>query len=210
MVLPRSVLGTSRYGTENLPRPDYRAIAVTVPQAIAVAEAAAGGSVSATGIELREIEGRLYYQVSTAKSGSHLIDAVTGARLAITEDFARQMAARMAGGKAPRAVSVVQRHEGEYTIVTFPAYRMDFDDAASTVVYVSQVTGEMSAIDRKGRMRGFLAEAHTFGFLRPELSARSVRALLILTSVVGLLMVFFGGWILCIQFQIWRERRASA
>ncbi len=209
MVLPRGVLGASRTAAKSA-APDYKGITITVPQAIAAAEAAASASVVTTGVDLREIEGRLFYMVSTAKSGTHLIDAVSGTRLEITEDYAKQMAVRMAGGNIqPREMTLVRRNEGEYMTGTLPAYRFDFDDAAATVVYVSKNTGEMSANDRKGRLRGFITGAHTFEFLRAPLGGRIVRAMLILFSFAGLCMSVFGGWILLIQFQNWRARRTG-
>lgn len=211
MMLPKGVLGGPRTGAGgNAAKPDFKGITITVPQAIAAAETAAGGNIVTTNVDVRDIEGRLYYLISTAKSGAHLIDAVSGTRLEITEEYATQMAARRAGGGAqPQETLLWKSHTPEYTFGPLPVYRISFDDGAATVVYVSKNTGEVTTSDRKGRIRGFIAGTHTFEFLKPMLLNRSIRALLMFFSFVGLCMSVFGGWILLIQFQNWRARRAG-
>ncbi|MBI3661802.1 MAG: PepSY domain-containing protein [Acidobacteria bacterium] len=211
MVLPKNMLGgPAADPAGNSAGPDYKGIVMTIPQAITAAEAAAGGNMVTTSVDLRRIEGRLYYQISTAKSGTHLIDAQSGARLEITEEYAKQMAARLAGGRGPAQESgLVRRYGIEYPYGPLPAYRVAFDDPAATIVYVSPNTGEMLSSDRKGRIRAFIMGTHTFEFLKPLLAKRGTRIALIFSSFVGLVMTVFGSWILWIQFQNWRARRAG-
>ncbi len=211
MMLPKRVLGGSRAGTAgNAANLDFKGITISVPQAIAAAEAAAGGSIVTTNVDLREIEGRLYYLISTAKSGRHLIDAVSGTRLEITEEYAKQMAARLLGGGAqPQETQLWKQYTAEYTFGPLPVYRVAFGDSVATIVYVSKNSGEVTSSERKGRIRGYLTGMHTFEFLRGWLLTPSIRALLLIFSFVGLCMSILGGWILLIQFQNWRARRAG-
>jgi peptidase YpeB-like protein len=211
MVLPKSFLGRpGPVPAGNFAMPDFKAITISVPQAVATVEAAKGGSVAVTDVNLRAIEGRLYYQISTAKSGPHLIDAVSGTQLEITEAYARQMAERLMSGKAAvEEASIVRKAGVEYTYGPLPVFRYVFGDPAATIVYVSPQTGEMFSSDRNGRLRGIITGTHTFDFLRALLPVRGVKLLLMFFSFVGLAMSLFGFWILWIQFQNWLARRAG-
>jgi uncharacterized iron-regulated membrane protein len=211
MMMPQNLLGRPKANPAGASAaPDFTQMAITVPQAIAAAETAAGRSTVATSVDVLSIEGRLYYQIALTKSGTHLIDAVSGARLDITEEYAKQMAARLIGGRGkPGESGTVQTHNSEYSYGPLPVYRIVFDDAPATVVYVSPSTGEMRASDRRGRIREFITGTHTFVFLRPLVTPRGAKVMLILFSFVGLVMTVFGSWILWIQFQNWRARRAG-
>jgi len=211
MMLPKDVLGRMRTAPVAAPAvPDFKAMTVSVSQAIAAAEAAAGANMVVSDVELRPIEGRQYFLISTAKSGTHLIDAVSGVRLDITEEYAKQMALRLVGGGvAIQESETVGKYGIEYDYGPLPVFRFVFADPASTIVYVSPKTGEMTASDRKGRLRGFIGGTHTFEFLQPSLENRGKRIVLIVFSFVGLVMSLFGSWILWIQFQNWRARRAG-
>jgi len=210
MVMPGSILGGGAAPVPAPGRPDFKAMTVSVAQAVAAAEAAAGANMVISQLELRPIEGRLYYQISTAKSGMHLIDAVSGARLDITEEYAKQMASRLVGGSAAIQESeTLRKYDIEYAYGPLPVFRFVFADPAATIVYVSAKTGELRASNRKGRIRAFIGGTHTFDFLQPSLENRGKRIVLIVFSFVGLVMSLFGSWILWIQFQNWRARRAG-
>lgn len=211
MVLPKNMRGPFQaQAAGNAGAPDFKGIAITVPQAIAAAETAAGGNIVTTNVELRGIEGRLYYQIAAAKSGVHLIDAVSGGRLEITEEYARQMAMRVMNGRGQtRESEVVRKHGIEYPWGPIPAFRFAFDDAAGTIVFVGANTAEVVSNHRMGRILTAVANTHTLGFLKPLLANRGTRVVLILFSFVGLVMTLFGSWILLIQFQNWRAKRAG-
>jgi hypothetical protein len=210
MVMPGSILGGGGAPVPTPGRPDFKAMTVSVAQAITAAEAAAGANLVMTNVELRNIEGRVYYQISTAKSGTHLIDAVSGARLDITEEYAKQMAARLLRGRGQaRETRLWRQYNSEYAYGPLPAVRVVFDDPAATIVYVDTNTGEMNSSNRKGRIRAFISGTHTFGFLEPVVAGRGRRIVLIIFSFVGMVMSMFGSWILWIQFQNWRARHAG-
>lgn len=211
MVLPQNFLGRpvpSPAG--NFPAPNFKSIAISPPQAIVAAEAVAGGNMVATDVNLWSIEGRLYYRISTENSGAHLIDAVSGSRLEITEEYAKQMALRLVGGRGPlQSSETVRKNNLEYLYGPVPAFRFVFADPAATIVYISPETGDMLSSNRRGRIRGLITGTHTFEFFRPLLAPRGVKLLLIFFSFVGMVMSVFGTWILWIQFKNWRARRAS-
>ena len=211
MVLPRNLLGKPSSSPQgNSGAPDFRGIVLSASQAIAAAEAAAGGSLPVSSVDMRAIEGRLYYQISTVRAGNHLIDAVSGARLKITEEYAKQMALRQFAGLGPLQESgVVRAHGIEYGFGPLPAYRFAFADPAATIVYVDPATGDIHASDRNGRLRAFIVGTHTFEFFKPMMGSRWAKITLIFFSFVGLVMSVFGTWILWIQFQNWRARRAG-
>ncbi len=211
MVMPQNLLGKLPSVAVEAPAvPDFKAMAVSIPQAIAAAEAAAGANLVITDVDLRPIEGRQYFLISTAKAGMHLIDAASGMRLEITEAYAKQMALRLVGGGAAiRESETVEKYSFAYASGPLPVFRFVFADAATTEVYVNPKTGEMSWSDRKGRIKAFINGTHSFNFLRPVVADRGTRIALIFFSFVGLAMSLFGSWILWIQFQNWRARRAG-
>ena len=216
MVLPQDLL--TRHGASGpaSPRhpvaPSFNEVAVTGPQAIAAVEMATGQSVEVTGVSFRRWPGRLLYQIATANAGTHLVDAIDGKRVEITEDLARQIAASALQGRGQlREVSLLRKHDSEYRQGPLPVYRIIVDDPNATILYIPVETGEIHFTNRPGRIRSFLVGTHTFEFLRPILSERSVRIGLVATSFLGVLLSMFGFWILWIQLKQWwwgRQKRA--
>jgi len=214
MLLPPYVFGTVPRLQSKAPEPApaYKEIAVTVPQAIAAVEAAVGQPVEATGVGFRRVTGKLCFEISTAKNGTHLVDALNGKRFEVTEDVARQlvMGLDVPRNDLPWSVSTVREYDADYGYGPLPVYRIAILDPAGTVYYVDATTGEMNATNRAGRLRGFLAGTHTLGFLQPAMGGRALRVTLILFSILGTVMSVFGFWILWIQFRNWRAGRKAA
>lgn len=192
------------------PGPGYRDVAVTAPQAIAAAEAAAGGKVDVTGMSFLRVAGRLLYQVKTAAAGSHLVNAVTGERFVIDEQVATKMVLRSVPGAKLAAVTLLHAYDLDYAIGPLPAYRVTLDDGRDTKYYVAIENGEMRATNRAMRWREMFIGLHTFRFLRHVMDGEGVRITLILTSIVGTAMSVFGMAILWVQFVNWRARRKAA
>jgi hypothetical protein len=215
MVLPQDILsrvaprpGSGPASPGPPAGPSFNEVKVTVPQAIAAVEAATGRSIEVTGVSFRRLAGRLLYQIETANAGMHLVDAIAGTRVELTEDSARQMAGWVVQGRGRlREVSVLRQHDSRYSQGPLPAYRISVDDPTATILYIPIATGEIRVTTRPGRIRSFLVGTHTFQFLRPILSERSVRIGLVGMSIVGLLLSVFGFWILWIQLTSWWRRR---
>lgn len=183
----------------------YRQVAVSVPQAIAAAEAAAGRPLSVTSVSFRALPGRLVYQIETNGAGVFLMDTAEVARIVITPELAAQIAAAALGHPAAWPAPVLLReHTSEYMHPSLPAYRLEADDAQHTVYYISAQTGEvLQGSTRLGRLRGILVGMHTFGFLRPEMDNRAISLTLIGFALTGLLLSVSGMWILGLQLLNW-------
>lgn len=211
LVLPLGWFGAPGPVSDEGPAgPGYNEATVTVPQALRVVEMAQGAAVDVTGIGLHRRAGRLLYAISTRRHGTHLVNALSGERLVINEDVARQFVGRAAPGAALGVVALLRAHDADYRYGPLPAYRVTMGDARRTSYYVAAETGEMRATNRGGRIRGFLAGLHSFDFLRPMMNRRGVSATLILFSAIGTLMSLFGLAILWIQFATWRARKRRA
>src|SRR5712692_838396 len=93
----------------------YRQVAVSVPQAIAAAEAAADRPLSVNSVSFRALPGRLAYQIETDGAGVFLINSVDGARIVITPELAGQIAAHALRQTAAwRAPVLLREHTSEY------------------------------------------------------------------------------------------------
>jgi hypothetical protein len=183
----------------------YRQVAVSVPQAIAAAEAAAGHPLPVTSVSFRALPGRLAYEIGTNGAGVFLINSVDGARVVITPELAGQIAAdALQQTAAWRTPVLLREHTSEYKHPSLPAYRLEADDAQHTVYYISAQTGEvLQGSTRLGRLRGMLVGIHTFGFLRPQMDNRAANLTLAGFAAAGLLMSVFGMWILGLQLLNW-------
>jgi hypothetical protein len=213
MVMPKNFLGKGSVADGSAVArtgPGYKEIRLSIPQAIAAAEAAAGKPAEVTGVSLRRVNGRLAYEINTAKSGTHLIDALDGTPIQVTQEFARQMAEQALGGRAKaREISLLQNYTMDYMYGELPAYRVAMDDEAATQVYIGKTTGAIRWSDWKGRLRAFISGSHSFDFLLPIMANKWIRVALAFLSFVGVCMTMFGTWILWLQFQNWRARRAG-
>ena len=188
----------------------FRDATLTIPQAIAALEKVMGQPVEVTSVSFRGLEGKLFYAISTAKNGTHLINVADGTRFVVTEEVARQLATRAAGGASSLgAASLVRAYDADYTYGPLPAWRIPANDGANTIYYVTAETGEVRSTDRLGRIRGFIGGMHMFRYLHPLLSERSIKVALIVTSVVGTAMSIFGMWILWIQLRNWWHARKA-
>src|SRR5712692_1931935 len=102
----------------------YRQVAVSVPQAIAAAEAAAGHPLSVTSVSFGALPGKLAYQIGT-NSGVFLINSVDGNRIVITPELAGQIAVGALGRTAVwRTPVLLREHTSEYKYSALPAYRL--------------------------------------------------------------------------------------
>lgn len=208
MVTPMRLFGEPPpLNTEGAAGPDYRQIAVSVPQAIAVVEDGLGREVKVTGVEFRRLAGRLLYRLQVQGAGSHLVDAVSGERFIIDEAAARALLRLADPAAAGGEMALLREFDSDYRIGPLPAYRLTLADSGQTKHYLAVETGEVRTTNAGVRWRNALAGLHTLNFLRPLTDARSHRLLLAGLSAIGTLMSVFGLAILWIQFLNWRARR---
>ncbi len=186
----------------------YRSIRVPIADAIALVDQAAGSPVLVNNIVLRMIAGKLYYRVVT-NQGSNLVDAVDGSFLKIDEGVARQLAVH-AGARAEElgSATLINRLDGLYTWGPLPVWKIQANDKGATVFYVDPGGGEVNVYGRSKRIMMHLIGMHSLEFLNPWLSKGKIRFIMWTFTIIGNVMVFFGLWILWIQYVNWRQRRA--
>jgi uncharacterized iron-regulated membrane protein len=168
-------------------QPDFESIEITIPQAIVALEAELGHEVQVSQIAATRIGEGLAYEITLEDGNRHLVDAVSGARIQITQATAEQMA--QAGAKdGGRLAGTVLLHKRDYFYWgPLPVYKVSFDDSPRTVAYVSPVTGRIEqTTSRLGRLHQSVTSIHTFHPLRLITEKDAVRkGLLILISAVG-------------------------
>jgi hypothetical protein len=196
-------------------RPDaqpFRQIAVSIPQAIAAAEAAAGRRLRIEHVGIKALPGRLVYAIEAEGPETFLIDTGSGARVVIDEAFAEEIAQRVIGHRAAwEPATLLREHTSEYKYGPLPVYRLAARDAQRSIEFVSVADGDTTGSTRWGRWRTAITQLHTFGFLLPRYSGAAASLGLVLFGAVGLSMTAFGLWILWLQFLAWlRARRREA
>ena len=120
---------------------------VALPASLASLPAigAALGNVPVTGLALRPLDGRYVYEVRTP-DGLRLVDAASGQRVIIDAGKARAIAeAGYAGNGTVRSVSPLSAPTLETRDYEGATWRVDFDDADDTSLYVSQASGQIVA-----------------------------------------------------------------
>jgi hypothetical protein len=210
MVLPSPLFSSAGKPVPSFGEPaaSMRDAVVRPVDAIAAVDQVAGKTVQVRSVSFRALPGRIAYVVATTDAGTHLVDAVSCQPVIVNEELARQIAAELLpAGAQVREASILKGRSHEYSFGPVPAYRFVADDTARTIVYVGVQTGEARSTDRAGRIRAFLAGAHSLEFLHPYLQRRFVANLMLLLGSVGTLMTLFGAWILWLQFLNWRRAR---
>jgi hypothetical protein len=210
MVTPNRLFGSRAFQYKGQPGDrTLRDVTISIAQAIAIVDAAAGAPAKLEDVRLRRLAGRLVYEIST-DSGKHLVDAVDGSRVAIDEEFAKHIVKRHVGeGARFRDVSLLRVHNDEYGWGPVPAWRIALDDDRATLFFIGAQGGEVSYSDRYGRARQWLIGWHSLAFLNGLFSTRVIQGIMWLFSVVGTAMSFFGCWILWIQWKNWLAARRA-
>lgn len=197
----------------------WRAHAVPVPAwpldalpAETVLRAASGTDAHVGGVASAWLDGRPVYRILDGGL-TRLVDARSGQALSIDPEFARRLAqASYTGpGRAGLARKVdatleVRAHAG-------PFWRVDFDDADGTTVYLSDQTGEV-LVHRNDTWRLF----DIFWMLHiMDYTGRSDfnNPLVVMAGIGGLWMALSGIWLLVASFRLgefvprrWRPARA--
>jgi len=178
------------------------------PGQIAALVAATGDSGEIQDLSLIRLRNRPVFLAEIRKGRRHLLDAATGAPIEITAQLAESIAVE--GLRTPAPVTGVERltrHDWRYS-GALPAYRVVFDDARRTVAYVIERDGNLVLGDRGIRIRAVIAGLHTFQPLRLLTGNTSRVFSLYLTSVVAVLLVLTGYYL--VLPKKWRRRRPRA
>lgn len=191
------------------PRNDYRGVKVSLADAIAAVDRKTEEALDVNRVEFRNIEGLLYYRIST-REGVYLVSGQDAALLNIDAEVAQRLAVSK-GLRSEHAgtTTLLRSHGGDYQWGPLPAWRIEASDASRTLYYVEVEGGEVRTTNRLGRVRTFLVGLHTLEFLNPYVSPRRIGLIMWVFSIVGTIMTVFGFWILWIQFQNWRQRKIA-
>lgn len=147
-------------------------------------------------VTLRQLLGRLLYEVKLHGGGTHLIDAESGEMVEITPELAARIARSTLGTSATaRQVERLEHYDYRWRHGALPVYRVTLEDSEVSVVYVSVDSGEVGGrSDRWGRIRGLIGgglhEFQPVGWLLGSNRAR--KALLLLLSLVGVATALTG------------------
>jgi hypothetical protein len=213
MLLPRDLLARqSEPTTESAAAagagrtgPDFKGIAISVPQAIAAVESATAGEAIATTVRVDSLEGMLSYRIDTATNGVWWVNARDGVATTIGPQIARRLV--VAAGFADEALGPVERlttYGPGYTYGPLPAYRIRAE-GRGLVFSVDTATGEVQPWSALRRWYRFITGWHTLDFLRPLLGGPAVGLLMWILSIAGTGMTAFGFCILWLHFRQWRQ-----
>lgn len=187
MVLPGPAVPREVVANERISLTDD----LLAPQA-ALARATAGELPPIRGLELRRLDGRLVYRVSTMRGAPLLVDARNGDPVIIDDSMAVRIARDLAGVDAP--VARVERLERNDTLYrgSLPATRVVFAKPGTTVIHVAADGTTSFGVPRQ-RLKGIMGRLHTFSIPRitdPRPTLR--RVLLVGTSTVTLALIVTG------------------
>ena len=213
IVTPDRFFGSRRFSEKaQTGEPELRDAKIGIAQAVAVVDEAAGSPQKIARIELRKLGGRLAYELETAKREPILVDAMDGSRIVIDEEFAKQLVRRFAGQDARiLQVTMIREHGNRYNWGPLPVWHVSLDDSRNTSFFVDVQRGRVSSNDWYGRIRQWLVGFHTFAFMESWFPGKAAQVTMWVFSFAGTVMIFFGCWILWIQWKLWlAARRARA
>ncbi len=176
---------------------DYRDITVSIPEAISILETEMGHTIQVTQFSLYALLDTLVYEIILEDGGRHLIDAIKGIPVIITEAEIKTnaIAAAPPGSNIVNMTFLNKRPYAYWGII--PTYRFIFDDASKTYVYVSPITSRVEGKStRLNRLQHWMDSLHKFEFLMLIWERQALRkggALII--SLVGLAVVLTGLYI---------------
>jgi uncharacterized iron-regulated membrane protein len=186
----------SEHNIRNSPAIDLR----TSPPLISAEQALAAAGAPVSRLELADVAGRPVWRAESAGKPFALVDARSGTLLSpLSEAAAREIAALdfSGEGKIISALLIENKPPIEYR-GALPVWQIAFDDKGATHLYVSALTGKVTA-RRSGLWRtyDFLWSLHTMDykgrddFNNPQIVLFSFLALVMALSGIGILVIRF-------------------
>ncbi len=165
MVLPQ--FSDTPPGLMRSPKPDWRAVTVSLPEAISFLEQKIGQSVDIRKAELIHVWGQVYYKVNIQQGGLYLIDGMNGdvrifdAKMA--EDLLQQ---HFSSPVAIKNMERLDRYDLAYLWGPLPAMRFTLDDPGGTLVYMSLQNGSIRWSSDLTSIRAVIESFHTFDTIK--------------------------------------------
>jgi hypothetical protein len=210
LIVPPRLLRGAEARAVRADLPSFEDARVTIPQAIAAMQAAAGAPVKAAQIAFQRLPGKLLYEISATNGKTYFVDALSGDPFVVNETTARQLAENFLAGRGQVVeVTLEKRYTVDHHGGPLPYYRVRADDPEQSTFFFANGAGGFRVTTRLDRILGMFHGAHTFAILRPWLPGAAVRALALLMTVAGTVMSFFGVWILWLQWQNWWNARKA-
>ncbi len=186
-LVQRGAVQAKSPSVEATPMADFRDIRISVPEAIAVLEADLGRESHVTGVKVTRFGNGLAYEIARRGGSRHLVDALRGTRIVITQAMAEKMARAAAPNAGGIARTDLLSKRDFYYGGPLPVYKIAFDDGWGTVVYVSAATGKVQNWNRLVRFRRWVVSLHGFEPLRLISDNNKIRVgLLLLFALVGI------------------------
>jgi hypothetical protein len=167
---------------------EFRNIKVSIPEAISILENELASTMQIARCSVYKTSNKLVYEITLKDGKKHLVDAIEGEPVKITEEDIKVNAIE-AASSGSNIVDIAFLKERPYAYWgPIPTYRFTFNDKARTHVYVSPTTGQVE-LKNEGwnRLRGWFLSLHKFEFLNLLLQEDSFRkGVLLMLSLVGL------------------------
>ena len=175
-----------------------------VAAALPLAEAADRAGFAPAKAELRDTPRGVVWSLVPPKGDPVILDGMTGARLpAIDEIQARRMAGKGYRGTVPPAQATYLPQAPRETGKIGPLWRVEFDDAEHTALYLSPTTGEVvSRRSQLWRFYDFFWRLHIMDWWNGE----NFNHPLIIGAAVLTLTIVLSGFVL-LWFRLARDRR---
>lgn len=151
-------------------------------------------------VALREVGGRLTYDF-VARGGAHiLVDAATAQRVMLSDSLAASLVRKvMIDSSISLSVSKITNHDQDFRFGALPAFRVQLNDAPTTIVHVA-ADGSITSTSNRSRLRATMAALHEFQ-IGGDLIPGKLRKLLLLGASAFTIILALTGYILALPIR---------
>lgn len=155
-------------------------------------------------INFKQIKNRIAYKISTKTGNVYLIDSVSGDRIRITQEFAKQIAQdKFIGSSKVVKVEKIDKYGLVYNWGPLPVYRVVFDGTLASSLYISGLSGEIvrksNTIDK---IRSLVLRFHDLSILT-IFTKRGIygKVLLVTLSLTSIVLIGLGYYLFVIRLK---------
>lgn len=152
------------------------------------------------GVALKALGGRLVYDF-VARGGAHiLVDAATAQRVMLSDSLASSIVRGMLVDPGVSfTVRQITDYDASYRFGVLPAFRLELNDAARTIVHVA-ADATISSSSNRSRARAVMAALHEFQ-LPGNLIPNRMRKMLLLGASALTIVLALTGYILALPIR---------